>query len=302
LVKCAFLNPALSLCPVQHPVASAFRLDRPQTGSLVGDGVPAEASALTRAHFWRWFIAILLVFVVADYDVDRLAVRLWWAGGPRSFGAIFLFSVYGGMMLPALVYAATFFLNLFVVLSYDRVAGEHKAWRVLAGVIGLAAVSVVSGVLAIVLGDLAYFAGAYFETWIAFTLSLPIVAAVAGAFFAAAVGLFHRFSAAETGRSPGLMKAHILGGVIAGILLGLPLILPAFATVARHFQSEIIGGVLYVALIPHLILTWRAIRPALEERAGSFPGIKRFSMRLGVVLVLLVIVAAALFLAPHGHV
>lgn len=83
---------------------------------------------MTAAHFWRWIIGLLLVFGIARYAAELCFLAL----NPHL--QFFSFVGFAVLSVLPLAYVLTFFLNLFFLQGFDRLAGERIWTRVLTGV------------------------------------------------------------------------------------------------------------------------------------------------------------------------
>jgi hypothetical protein len=260
-----------------------------------------DRPALATAHFWRWLAGVAVVFAIADFAANRLALALLRPG----FDVFHILAMAISSIVPWVIYALTFFLNLHILHRFDEVAGDPRWVRLVAGVGAAIAVAALGLVLAATLRYLPFLlAFHYFPILLSPPFGLPLSyetgAAVLGALCGAALGLLHRFGGVHTGRAPGLTRPHLWGGVIAGLVLAVPISAPAL--LRSNLTMELIRSPLFRALmalppllafLPHAILTWRAMLPALAPRSAMFTTTGQFLMRLATVVIPLAALAVA---------
>jgi hypothetical protein len=172
----------------------------------------ADSLRPPRVQFWRWLVPILIVFAVANYDASVVTMILLRPLAPKSIFQLPVIPISISSTEPGLLYSLTLLLNLFFVQRCDRVAGNHPWLRLLAGAVLLIAAAIASAGVALIL-LIGYFRLVYvLPAWLT-RVPEPVAfctgAIIVGAFFGGALGLLHRFLGADTGRMPGLMKAHL---------------------------------------------------------------------------------------------
>jgi hypothetical protein len=260
----------------------------------------AGAPSLTPAHFWRWLLAGALSFaVVAQLEMaallqlfaaaDLTRVRLD-VGGFQSTLSSLTTALAGGLAYA--VYAATFLANYFFFQRLERVEGGglvllwlRSSLRLSAGILAAFLLRIALGVATAPLVP----GGGPAMSWVVDGLVEVISNGAIGAGFGFLLwSLQHGRSGLLQHRAPSLRRAHILGGAIGGSLIALAGM--ALAPFQRGAPALLWLVVLALAVIPHLILTWRAMVPALADGACAMTGGGVFIARL---LVVLVPVAAA---------
>lgn len=266
------------------------------TGKEQAGGAPP--ALLTRAHFMRWLAPLLLVFAVFGYDAIGVALVLVKPLEPKSFLAVPTLPIALISVVPGLVYASAFFINLLFVQRCDGLPG-HRPWlRAAAGVLVVMMGALLCIVLAVVL-LVAFFAIAWASKYppvVPEPVALTVGGTASGALFGAALGLAHQLVGAETGGARGLRAAHSLGGAIAGFVLGLGF--AGITALPSPVQSPNLLGIgllllPVIAVVPHATLAWRSIARTLTSNA--LPTTTQCLLRSLAVLAVLAALGAAGF-------
>jgi hypothetical protein len=231
-----------------------------------------EPSRLATALFWRWLLAGALVFaavaqlevaatlrLIADARLDRGAIEV---GGAR----IALASLVSGLAVAAAyaLYAVVFLANYFFFQGFERLSGRRLAslWllaslRLTAGVLAAWLLRVIVIALATPVAD----GDPVMSGMILGAIEAVLNAATGAGFGFLLWSLQHDHSVLLAGRAPLLRRAHVLGGAAGGAVLALA----ALALLRYPVPAGASPAALALAVLPHLILTWRAMRRALVE-------------------------------------
>jgi hypothetical protein len=266
--------------------------------------VRPEASPFTPAHFRRWLLAGALLFaVVAQLEMLAL-LRLFaaadlarvtlGAGGLQISLSALVTALASGVAYA--LYAAIFLANYFFFQRVERVAGGGFVALWLRSILRLSAGILAAWVLRVAIAAAVptVSGGGPAMSWIVFGLVEMISNAAIGAGFGILLwSLQYRHSDLLRHRTPSLLRAHVLGGAIAGFLLALAG--AALALFQRRVPVALSLIVLALAVVPHLTLTWRAMGPVLTERTPEMTGPGAFIARVVVALVPVVAAGVALY-------
>ena len=263
---------------------------------------PAAPSRLAAAHFWRWLLAGFLLFATVGWLVSlglaQLIARIGANSDLASALLIGQLAALAGSITYAL-YTIVFLADYFFFQRFERVAGRRLTALWALGTAALIAAVIaawfVHQVYTLVLAGVAMvIAGAAGGGLGPGPLAVSLIQLVPGAIIGGGFGLLlwwmqQRHSALLRGRASHLLQAHLWGGVIAGVLLTLKSVAftAAFTLFQARLPSVVSLAVLPVAVMPHLILTWRAMRPALAQGARDMTSAGAFTARLLAALVLL---------------
>jgi hypothetical protein len=263
---------------------------------------PPAAPSLTPAHFWRWLLVGALLFAVvalletvgilrllAAAQLDRLTADV---GGFRISLATLIISLASGVAYA--VYAIVFLADYFFFQRFERVTGGGftSLWllsilRLSAGILAAWLILIASGAIFAVVAA-AVSGGGRVMPWVAFTLIELIANAAVGTGFGFLLwSLQLRHSALLRRRAAPLLLAHVLGGAIGGSVLALVSVGSGMALAQLQWRvpAAMLLMLLALAVMPHLSLTWQAMRPTLAEATLDVTGTGVFIARLLATLV-----------------
>jgi hypothetical protein len=230
-------------------------------------------------------VGILRLFAAAP--LDRLTADV---GGFQISLASLIISLASGVAYA--VYAIVFLADYFFFQRFERVAGGGftSLWllsilRLSAGILAAWLILIASGgIFAVVAAAVS--GGGSVMPWVAFTLIELIANAAVGTGFGFLLwSLQLRHSALLRRRAPPLLRAHVLGGAIGGSVLALASVAYALAQFQWRVPAAMLLMLLALAVMPHLSLTWHAMRPTLAEATLDVTGTGVFIARLLATLV-----------------